>query len=143
MSTHSDRSYPSRCAGLMPFDPSASITASAMARICRELLPEQMTKKSVKPAAARRSSSTTSVAFLSSAAVNASDTSEGIRLVLRRRSVFAMQPACRRDARRIERAAPGSNRRVKAVLFNVLLHGGGNESDDRLAVHAPAPDGGG
>ena len=43
-------------------------TASAIARICRGLVPEQMTKKSVKPAAFRRSRTTRSAAFLSSAA---------------------------------------------------------------------------
>src|SRR6266850_5013474 len=39
-----------------------------MALICRGFVPVQMTKKSVKPAALRRSSTTRSIAFLSSAA---------------------------------------------------------------------------
>src|ERR671939_512029 len=125
------------------FDPSAlsvSITESAIARICRALVPEQMRKKSVKPAALRKSSTTTSVAFLSPAARTALSTCFGRRWDLRRFSVFAMQPACRGVVRSVGAPPPRRCRRVKSVLLNVLLHRRRHQAGDRLAVGNPPPD---
>src|SRR5262245_49250592 len=133
MRIQSDRSYPSRCAGLTPSSASVSITASAIARTCREFVPEQMTKKSVNPAALRRSSTTRFTAFLLSAAITARSICEGRRTAdIERFSVLAMQPACRVLRGEVRRAAPGCLRDVKSMLLNVLLHERGHEIGDRF-----------
>ena len=112
------------------------MTASAIARICRGFVPEQITKKSVKPAAFRRSSTTRSRRLLvfGGARSLARSVRQEDRGAFRRFSVLAMQPACRDAAR----ASPAPSSRcvagVKSVLLNVLLHARRDESGDRLAV---------
>src|SRR5258706_7260557 len=60
---------PSARCGRSPYSVfSVSCTPSVIALICRGFVPVQITKKSVKPPAFRRSGTTTSIAFLSSAA---------------------------------------------------------------------------
>src|SRR5215470_10395776 len=110
--------------------------ASAIARIWRALLPEQIRKWSVKPAAFRRSSTTMSAAFLSSAARTAASIDFGRRVVLVRRSVLAMQPACRGCRSVVALSALRRCGRVKPVLLNVLPDGIGNEAGDRFAAGA-------
>src|SRR3954464_4431482 len=116
---------------------------SAMARICRALVPEQIRKWSVNPAALRRSSTTRSFAFLSSAAATAAPISFGSRVGLRRDSALAMQPACLGIRRRVVRAPAREHRRVKSVLFNMLAHAKVDHPGDRMAGDAALADGSG
>src|SRR6185503_4164617 len=116
-----------------------------MARIWRAFPPEQMTKKSVKPAAFLKSRTTRPSAFLSSAARTARSTCFDGRVVLARRSRFvfsalAMQPACRRFRRSVGAAPIRKFRFVKSVLLNMLLHPGIDQPRDRPALRAQAAD---
>src|SRR5262245_5405837 len=121
----------------MPSSPSASTTPSAMAWICLTLPPEQMTKKSVKPAAFRRTSTATSGAFLSAAAAIARSIWAGSVAIARRLSVFAMQSVGRAGC---VRGAPAAGaREIQSVLLDVLLDDRRHHALDRrpgLAVGA-------
>src|SRR5436190_16222373 len=127
----------------MPSSPSASTTPSAMAWFCLTLPPEQMTKKSVKPAAFRRSRTTTSSAFLPAAAAIARSIWAGSFAVARRLSVFAMQSAGRGRAGGVGRAPAARAREIQSVLLNVLLDDRRDHALDRPAGLGVGPDGAG
>src|SRR4029453_8120542 len=110
----------------------ASVTLSAMARICRGFVPEQMTKKSVNPVALRRSRTTRLLAFLSAAASIASEICFGKCVALRRFSTLAMQPACRRIGVPFIARFARREGLVKSVLLNVLLDALRYEAGNRL-----------
>src|SRR5580765_4537281 len=115
-----------------------------MARTCRVLVPEAITKKSVKPAVLRKSSTTTLTACLSSAAAIARSTCAGsfvdFFFLVVFGSLFVMQPACRPSLRHARSAPIRCHRRVKSVVFNMLLHRRRHQPGDRFAVRQTLPD---
>ena len=108
------------------------------------LVPDAITKKSVKPADGRRSSTTSLTACLLSAAASARSICAGSRVVFFFLAVFvslfAMQPACRRNPRLVRSPPPRHGRRVKSVMFNMLLHVRRHQPRDRLARGQPLAD---
>src|SRR5215216_6412373 len=104
-----------------------------MSRSSRGFVPVQITKKSVNPPAFRRSSTTTSTAFLSSVAPTAPITLLGsFEAVFRRRAtflgalVFAMQAVYRS---------------IQMVFVNVPRHRGRDQFIDRHAARQPLANG--
>src|SRR5262249_10576173 len=112
---------------------------------------EQMTKKSVKPAAFRRSRTTISSAFLASAARTARSTSAGSLAAFRcfvrfdisalALSALGMQPACRPIRRVFDHTTIFDALLVKSVLLNVLSYSLVNQSADRFTTRAAGSDG--
>src|SRR3954454_18695735 len=119
------------CAGRSFAAFNVSSTASAIACTCRAFCPEHNRKKSVNAGVCRRSSTTTSPAFLSSAARTAFAMSPVSLLVLvvRRFSVFAMQLVCRSRVR-LDADVPA----IQPVLMDVSFDGMWNEAADTLAA---------
>src|SRR5437016_1831647 len=104
-----------------------------------------MKKKSVKPAVFRRSRTTSFWACLPSAAAIARSTCAGsfvifFFLVAVFASLFVMQPACRRNPRRVRSPPSRDHRRVKSVVLNVLLHVRRHQAGDVLAGREPVAD---
>src|SRR5438270_8812517 len=115
------------CDGRTPRARSACATASAIAWTWRVFCPEHNTKKSVNAGVCRRSSTSASSAFLSSAACTAAETSAGSLPLLRDfaldavrivSSDFAMQLFCP----------------VQAVFEDVCFDEQRNQTGDRLAA---------
>src|SRR4029450_1387605 len=109
-----------------------------MAVICRAFAPVQMTKKSVKPPVLRRSSTTTSSAFLSQTAITAAATSLGRRgfLVSPARLVFVL----RGRSRPLVVAMQAAYRPIEMMVHDVPGDGVRHEVVDRLTRAEPRAD---